>query len=228
MAKTKARYFDYSPDAYISGVAGVLTGEEQGVYWMICSLVMAHGGEVEYDLQRFKSLLLMRPTKIEKVINTLISKEKLKIRKRGKLRFLTQDRAQLEVDKAVERMGAWTRGGENSGKSRQKLGQKSAESRTKLDQKSGVENNENKGLDGSPFGNTNTMNKNSNSETPISEGIVGTLKSATYETARDAAPGFDIYELERRWREWSGDRFVKHPDRAFLGFVRRHAEKNPL
>ena len=54
------------------------------------------------------------------------------------------------------------------------------------------------------------------------------LASATYEEARDAAPGWDIYHLEGEWKSWMSDGGLdapKHPDRAFLGFCRKWYEK---
>jgi hypothetical protein len=52
------------------------------------------------------------------------------------------------------------------------------------------------------------------------------LKAETYEKARAAAPGFDVYALEQDWREWidqKGER-PKNPDSAFIGFCRRKAQ----
>jgi hypothetical protein len=55
------------------------------------------------------------------------------------------------------------------------------------------------------------------------------LKTATYEKARQAAPGFDVYALEQDWREWiarKGEQ-PKNPDSAFIGFCRRKAQPKP-
>ena len=52
----------------------------------------------------------------------------------------------------------------------------------------------------------------------------------TFEKAKRAAPGFDVYYLEQEWREWiskKGER-PKAPDAAFIGFCRRKAEKNSI
>jgi|TARA_Y100000296_G_scaffold87370_1_gene132669 uncharacterized protein YdaU (DUF1376 family) len=56
------------------------------------------------------------------------------------------------------------------------------------------------------------------------------LKSETYDEARSAAPGWDIYNLESKWREWSGDgiRTLHNPDRAFVGFCRKHVQGKRL
>lgn len=58
-----------------------------------------------------------------------------------------------------------------------------------------------------------------------SEPAVIRLKTETYEKARQATPGFDVYVLEQDWREWiakKGER-PKNPDSAFIGFCRRKA-----
>ena len=49
-----------------------------------------------------------------------------------------------------------------------------------------------------------------------------TLQASTYEKARKAAPGWDVYALEREWREWSADKELpQSPDAAFIAFCRR-------
>ena len=50
------------------------------------------------------------------------------------------------------------------------------------------------------------------------------LKAETYALARDVAPGWDVYHLEREWRDW----IVEAPrdaDAAFVGFCRKWFEK---
>lgn len=49
------------------------------------------------------------------------------------------------------------------------------------------------------------------------------LKPDTYAKAKQAAPGWDIYELERQWRDWIARKGTtpKRPDGAFIGFCRR-------
>ncbi|MCB0213525.1 MAG: pirin [Anaerolineae bacterium] len=58
---------------------------------------------------------------------------------------------------------------------------------------------------------------------PTSPSIL--LKPATYEKARQAAPGFDVYALEQDWREWIAQKGEqpKNPDSAFIGFCRQKA-----
>jgi hypothetical protein len=48
------------------------------------------------------------------------------------------------------------------------------------------------------------------------------LKTNTYEMARKAAPGWDVYELERQWREWIEKKGApRKPDAAFIAFCRK-------
>ncbi len=52
------------------------------------------------------------------------------------------------------------------------------------------------------------------------------LKTATYERAKKAAPGWDVYELERQWREWIAKKEPpQRPDAAFIAFCRRKAAR---
>ena len=65
---------------------------------------------------------------------------------------------------------------------------------------------------------------------PIYEGNTGPhLRNSTYEMARQAAPGWDVSELERQWREWIEKKGLpKKPDAAFIAFCRRKAARgNP-
>ena len=48
------------------------------------------------------------------------------------------------------------------------------------------------------------------------------LRTQTYEMARKAAPGWDVYELERQWREWIDKKGPpQKPDAAFVAFCRK-------
>jgi hypothetical protein len=50
------------------------------------------------------------------------------------------------------------------------------------------------------------------------------LRTATYERAKQAAPGWDVYELERQWREWIAKKGLpQKPDAAFVAFCRKKA-----
>lgn len=50
----------------------------------------------------------------------------------------------------------------------------------------------------------------------------GHLDSDVYQDARRIAPGWDVREIERRWREWLGKKgeVPRHPERSFLGFCK--------
>ena len=64
-----------------------------------------------------------------------------------------------------------------------------------------------------------------NSELPLFADPVR-LSTVDYERAREVAPGWDIYELERQWREWiSGKPKPDKPGKAFIGFCRQKSRK---
>ena len=50
------------------------------------------------------------------------------------------------------------------------------------------------------------------------------LKAETYDKAREAAPGWDVYLLEDEWRAWAKTP-PKAPDAAFIGFCKKWFEK---
>lgn len=64
---------------------------------------------------------------------------------------------------------------------------------------------------------------------PLVAGLGYTIKlrPETYEVAREAAPGWDIYVIEQEWREWvvnlleQGMEPPRSPDSAFVGFCRK-------
>ena len=67
-------------------------------------------------------------------------------------------------------------------------------------------------------------NRGTMSPAPPGLTLVSPLHAETYESARAAAPGWDVYYLEREWREW----IVEPPrdaDAAFVGFCRKWFEK---
>lgn len=53
---------------------------------------------------------------------------------------------------------------------------------------------------------------------------VGGLNSETYHDARTVAPGWDVYYLEREWREWITEA-PRDADAAFIGFCRKWFER---
>jgi hypothetical protein len=57
------------------------------------------------------------------------------------------------------------------------------------------------------------------------------LPSEAYDEGRVAAPGYDIYQLEREWREWwasSGKKPLDNQAAAFVGFCRNRNKREPL
>jgi hypothetical protein len=57
------------------------------------------------------------------------------------------------------------------------------------------------------------------------------LPEQAYEDGRAAAPGYDIYGLEREWREWwasSGKPKLDNPAAAFVGFCRSRNKRAPI
>jgi hypothetical protein len=54
------------------------------------------------------------------------------------------------------------------------------------------------------------------------QGSLPLLLPDTFEKAKAAAPGWDVYALEQEWREWAaGKKAPAHPDRAFVAFCRK-------
>jgi len=121
MPSGKARRVDYSPDEYIAGVGGVLDAAEQGIYWMICSLIMSEGGAIEQNDRRLAGLCLRRPAEVRKIIDGLVDKGKIRRLDDGKL---VQKRALSEVEKSLNRISNASengaKGGRPKGKSKQK------------------------------------------------------------------------------------------------------------
>jgi plasmid replication initiation protein len=57
------------------------------------------------------------------------------------------------------------------------------------------------------------------------------LPTEAYDEGRAAAPGYDIYSLERDWREWwasSGKPKLDNPAAAFVGFCRSRHKRAPM
>lgn len=68
------------------------------------------------------------------------------------------------------------------------------------------------------------VNRNDQHDFPL-------LRPETYERARSAAPGYDVYFLENEWhRFWvkTGKPELQSPDGAFINFCKRKHEKKPL
>lgn len=59
---------------------------------------------------------------------------------------------------------------------------------------------------------------------PLNDSGISALKPETFECAGAAAPGWDIYHLEREWRDWIIE-LPRDADRAFVGFCAKWFEK---
>lgn len=116
MSTGKIRRIDYYPDEYISGVGGVLRADEQGVYWMVCSLIMSEGGPVQFDDRRMAGLCRLRPSAIKRIVGALVERGKLALID-GKL---SQKRAQSELERASNRIQSAIENGSKGGRPRQK------------------------------------------------------------------------------------------------------------
>jgi hypothetical protein len=67
-----------------------------------------------------------------------------------------------------------------------------------------------------------------NRRTPANDGNVRLprLKPETFEKAKRAAPGWDVYYLESEWWEWiAGREKPKNPDAAFAAFCRKKYQR---
>jgi len=71
--------------------------------------------------------------------------------------------------------------------------------------------------------------KPSHSPAPSSSSTAYQLPTTAYEQARKVAPGWDIYELERQWREWmKGKPVPKNLSGAFVNFCKAKAKRQAL
>lgn len=120
MPSVKARRVDYSPDEYIAGVGGVLDAAEQGIYWMICSLIMSEGGAIEQNDRRLAGLCLRRPAEVRKIVDGLVAKGKILRLDDGKL---AQKRALSEVEKSINRISIASENGSKGGRPKGKIKQ---------------------------------------------------------------------------------------------------------
>jgi len=69
----------------------------------------------------------------------------------------------------------------------------------------------------------NRESMNSRKDTRQDVGVLS-LRAETIDQAREAAPGWDIYNLEQEWRGWITEP-PRNPDAAFIGFCRKWHER---
>jgi hypothetical protein len=113
----KVRRVDFSPDEYISGIGGKLRADEQGIYWMICSLIMSEGEAIDRDDRRLAGLCRIRPADAGKITDKLITIGKIKVGTDGKL---YQNRALSEVEKSANRIQTASENGAKGGRPAEK------------------------------------------------------------------------------------------------------------
>ena len=71
-------------------------------------------------------------------------------------------------------------------------------------------------------------NSEKDSVLKIGDGEIGSLKTSTYEQVQELAGGWNINELERKWRDWSKDIPNVQPDGLFVAFVKTHIRYNKI
>lgn len=74
------------------------------------------------------------------------------------------------------------------------------------------------------FRNRGTMPMAGKAKAEQAVALAGALDPETYHDARNVAPGWDVYELEREWREWMTEP-PRNPDAAFIGFCKKWFER---
>jgi uncharacterized protein YdaU (DUF1376 family) len=117
---SKVRRVDFHPDEYITGVGGVLTAEQQGIYWMICAVIMSEGGPMPFDEHRLAALCRTRPSRVRSVVEALIEKGKVTLTDVGEL---AQERALSEVERSTKRIQTAGENGAKGGRPTQKTEQ---------------------------------------------------------------------------------------------------------
>lgn len=107
----KVRRVDYYPDEYVVGVSS-LTFEQQGLYWMVCSLIMSHGGPIPNDPKWIGKLGGTGAARCRRLLSELFDIGKL-VEKDGKI---GQKRAENELELAQKRIETAAKNGRNGGR----------------------------------------------------------------------------------------------------------------
>ena len=231
MARTrdeKPFWIKFKPDHWEGGVAG-LTPQAEYIYFRICKTIWSTGKSIL--LEQFCTLIrhfpdqdvylneLVRSGKVT-VSNGLIDCKRAKDAHKEAKNTLKKNRDRTK--KAIEARQKQTL---TPGKETENDGDRNMQRNVAHSQNSTEQN---------IHSSSSTEYKNSNSqiddfERNVNYGDkVGTLKAKTYEEARDTAPGYDVYHIEQQWRDSGFASEAQYPDKAFLGFVRKHVERNPL
>lgn len=115
MARSKkARYVDFYPDELISAVAGEMTPEELGVYWMICTLIYSRRKAIPDDREwlqgKFKRGLHLRS--LNAILDRLIASGRVS-QSDGKLMV---ERCREELEKTLNRISKAQENGSQGGR----------------------------------------------------------------------------------------------------------------
>ncbi len=64
----------------------------------------------------------------------------------------------------------------------------------------------------------------------VDEYHIPPLSTGIYERAKELFPRFDVYAVEKAWRDWATKKNepVQNPEGAFLNFFKRFAKENPV
>ena len=109
----KARRIDLYPDQFIAGIAGKMTPEQLGVYWMICLRIYSHGGAISDSAEDIASLFRKcNPRTIRAIISQL--ETMLKLHRIGA--ELMANGCRSELESAAKRMRTATENGLNGGR----------------------------------------------------------------------------------------------------------------
>ena len=68
--RTKVRHIDLHPDEFLAAVAGEMSPAELGVYWMVCLLCYARGGDIAADVDWIKAKF--RPGKGNRIVGDIL------------------------------------------------------------------------------------------------------------------------------------------------------------
>jgi hypothetical protein len=126
----KVRRIDWSPDEFIAGTFGVLTGWETAVYIVALNFIYSRD-RCPNDARHIHAAFSREPSPdrhygwslsvTDKALAGLIAKGKLHVSPDGQ--WLTNGRAEVELNKARDRIGGAVRAGIASGVSRSKRGE---------------------------------------------------------------------------------------------------------
>jgi uncharacterized protein YdaU (DUF1376 family) len=111
----KVRRIDWSPDEYIGGTFGKLTVAEHGVYIIVLSLIYSNSGPIQNDVKHItRACADTHWRTVKAALAGLVAKGKLTVSPDG--RWLTNGRAEIEINRAAIRMEMARRNGAQGGR----------------------------------------------------------------------------------------------------------------